>query len=212
MSEFRYYRVQHQTGVDFYRIDPDKPHGKRVRVQEDGLWVDTRHATLTDLLLDVRDNDDEAEEVPVGDVPCPLCMVVAGAVTREVVHEWDDAMVIVPRPAPVCDGHLLVIPKRHVRDVLVDVELSARVHFRALTYAAERLADRALNVATSRGKAATQTEPHLHYHLVPREFGDGLPFLWDRGVPAHLEGDSQCIYCKTVYPSTAGTREGVPTK
>jgi histidine triad (HIT) family protein len=178
--DFRYFRVTTTESTRYYRADPDKPAGKQVRVSDDGRWVDTKFETV-DQFLALAVFVGEVVEIPVDEAPCHLCMVAAGTVTRRVVQEWDDALVIRPWPGGVCDGHLLVLPKRHVRDALVDVELSTRVHFRALSYAAEYLAGGALNVATSRGKAATQTEPHLHIHLVPREFGDGLPFLWDKG-------------------------------
>ena len=39
------------------------------------------------------------------------------------------------------------------------------------------------NVITSAGRAATQTVMHLHFHLVPREPGDGLMLPWsDKGA------------------------------
>ena len=179
MAEFRYFRLITDGNVTHYRVDPDKPVGARVRVSQGGLWVPSGYETV-EQLEDLAPFVGDLGEVPVEEVPCHLCMVVAGTVTRQVVHTWADALVIVPRPAPVVDGHLLVIPTRHVRDALEDAELTAQVVFRAVSYAAGQMGG-SLNIATSIGKPATATEPHAHVHLVPREFGDGLPFLWDRG-------------------------------
>lgn len=187
MADFQFFRIATSVGRRYYRVDPDAPAGRQVRASQDGLWVPTQHET-DEQFLAFTPYMGECQEVPVEWVPCHLCMVVEDTVTRIVKHEWDDALVIVPRPAPVCDGHLLVIPRRHVKDALEDPQLSAQMFFRATTYASEQGMG-ALNIATSRGKPASQTEPHLHIHLVPREFGDGIPFLWDHaGLIPNPEG------------------------
>lgn len=175
MAEFRYYRTD---TPEYFRLDSDAVSGKQVRRQVDGVWVPVPEVEAIKILKRVS-----TREVPVDAVPCPFCLVAEGLVTRSVVHEWDDALVIVPRPAPVTAGHRMVIPRRHVRDALEDPDLTGLVFARAAEFAAAfRVANgRSLNLLTSVGKPATQTEPHLHVHLVPRQYGDGLPLLWDRG-------------------------------
>lgn len=105
---------------------------------------------------------------------CPFCDIVAGRAPAQVVHEWDDALAIVPLN-PVTDGHLLVIPKVHVADVGHDPETSAATMRRAAQLAASQWC----NVITSRGEVATQSVFHLHLHLVPRSEGDLLSLPWD---------------------------------
>jgi histidine triad (HIT) family protein len=97
-----------------------------------------------------------------------------------VVREWPEVIAIRPRH-PVTTGHTLVIPFAHVADVGTDPAVSARTMAAAAQLAGEL---EAANVITSRGAAATQTVRHLHLHVVPREYGDGLPLPW---TPQHSD-------------------------
>jgi len=118
----------------------------------------------------------------VGD--CVFCQIVRGEAPATVVREWDDALAIVPLN-PVVDGHVLVLPKRHVATFFSDPDTSAATMRRAaeMLHGVERHYEpRDHNVITSAGRAATQTVFHLHVHIVPREPGDGLPLPW---TPQH---------------------------
>lgn len=172
-SEFRYFRGERP--VAYYRVDSDALPGGRVRRQEDGLWVslpDDEGVSVLKLA--------STHEVPVDAVPCPFCLVSAGLVSREVLAETSDALVISLPGGGLVPGHALAIAREHVKDAVDDPEVTGRVFAAAAAYAKAHL-EGALNLVTSVGRPATQTEPHLHIHLVPREFGDGLPLLWDRG-------------------------------
>ena len=112
-----------------------------------------------------------------------MCVLQNHSGTRarsQKVHEWDDAIAIVPL-APVTgerflpgEGHVLVIPRVHVSDFAADPVITGRTFQRAA-----ELADlRDSNLITSKGESATQTVHHLHVHLVPRVSRDGLPLPW----------------------------------
>jgi histidine triad (HIT) family protein len=90
------------------------------------------------------------------------------------VREWDDAIAFVPLD-PVTDGHVLVVPRRHVRDAVEDSGVTAAVMLRAVELAGEAASS---NILTSAGTAATQSIFHLHIHVVPREVGDELMLPW----------------------------------
>ena len=105
---------------------------------------------------------------------CVFCQIVAGEVEARVVRRWPGVLAIVPR-SPVVDGHLLVLPTAHVRDVGTDPSISAATMAAAAELAGELPA---ANVITSRGAAATQSVWHLHLHVVPRKAGDCLPLPW----------------------------------
>ncbi len=51
--------------------------------------------------------------------PCVFCEIIAGRAKAAIVHEWDHAIALIPLK-PVTEGHLLVIPKIHVRDFTED--------------------------------------------------------------------------------------------
>ena len=105
---------------------------------------------------------------------CVFCDIAAGHRPATIVRSWVHAIAIKPRGG-VGPGHVLVIPRVHVRDVGEDPAVSAQTMACAATLAAELPA---ANVITSKGDAATQTVMHLHIHVLPRTEGDGLPLPW----------------------------------
>ncbi|MFD5294744.1 HIT family protein [Streptomyces mutabilis] len=109
--------------------------------------------------------------------PCPFCEIVAGRAHAQVAEEWDDTLAIVPLN-PVVNGHLLVIPKEHVRDFVDDPVVSAQTMYRASELVAGL---GSYNLITSKGRPATQSVFHLHLHLIPRAVDDGLALPWYSG-------------------------------
>ncbi|MEU1948147.1 HIT family protein [Streptomyces sp. NPDC020125] len=107
---------------------------------------------------------------------CPFCAIVHDGAPATIVHEWADALAIVPRSGGCTEGHLLVIPRGHVADFTTDPVVAATVQMRAAELAQQMGGQ--WNYLTSCGEAATQTVFHLHGHLVPRTAGDGLALPW----------------------------------
>lgn len=105
---------------------------------------------------------------------CVFCEIIAGKSPATVVHEWTDAVAIVPL-RPCTEGHTLVIPRRHVRDATVDPDVTAATARRA----ADLASGRQCHLITNAGPDAEQTVYHLHWHVIPRASGDGLD-LWPR--------------------------------
>lgn len=123
--------------------------------------------------------------------PCVFCKIVAGDAPANIVEKWGDtALAIVPLN-PVVDGHVIVIPSRHVADAGEEPYVTGDVMACASWFAADRY--ESYNLITSAGAPATQTVFHLHVHVVPRRPGDGLALPWtgqQRPAPTHLEGTS----------------------
>lgn len=109
---------------------------------------------------------------------CPFCEISAGRAPAAVLRAWRDALVIVPR-RPVTEGHVLVIPRRHVADFAEAPWTTGLTALRAAQYA--RTVGGPMNLITSRGREATQSVYHLHLHLVPRRMDDGLALPWCSG-------------------------------
>ena len=89
---------------------------------------------------------------------------------------------------PIVPGHVLVIPKRIVatmeeldEDEYLDVWISVRLVQKLLKahYDCE-----AFNVAIQDGRAAGQSVPHVHVHVLPRTEGD---YENNDDIYAHLE-------------------------
>jgi diadenosine tetraphosphate (Ap4A) HIT family hydrolase len=77
---------------------------------------------------------------------------------------------------PVTNGHMLVIPRRHVTSIFglhpdeqSDIwTLVARVR----AHIAQELGTDGFNIGINDGQAAGQTVPHAHVHVIPRYAGD----------------------------------------
>lgn len=107
---------------------------------------------------------------------CVFCSIVDKSAPATVVREWAEAIAIVPLN-PVVHGHVLVMPKSHVRDAPSAPYTTADT----MRCAAELGASMGPhNVIINVGEDAGQTVFHLHIHLVPRKSGDGLRMPWDK--------------------------------
>jgi histidine triad (HIT) family protein len=112
---------------------------------------------------------------------CVFCDIAAGEAPAEIINSNGFSMTIVPLN-PVTPGHVIVIPRKHVRDALSDPNVTGLVmHSAALM--GQRLRKyhpdyASVNIITSVGAPATQTVFHLHIHVVPRREGDGLHLPW----------------------------------
>lgn len=77
---------------------------------------------------------------------------------------------------PVTEGHLLMIPKRHVETLFELTEEEKAALFEIIasgkTLLEARFAPVGFNFGVNQGIAAGQTIPHLHLHIIPRYAGD----------------------------------------
>ena len=90
------------------------------------------------------------------------------------------------------DGHMLVVPKKHVTNIL-DADEGTLHH---VMDAVKKIANHCVsdcgyegvNMLNANNQCAGQTVFHLHIHLIPRKSGDALPcFPKFAGVVQPLE-------------------------
>ncbi|WP_432774504.1 HIT family protein [Brevibacillus gelatini] len=105
------------------------------------------------------------------DFPCPFCRTQS----LEIILENDKAIAFYDK-YPVQQGHLLIVPKRHVATYFAatDEEIMA-IH--ELIKTGKELLDRkyapdGYNIGVNVGEYGGQTVMHLHIHLIPRYKGD----------------------------------------
>lgn len=103
--------------------------------------------------------------------PCVFCTLPV----QRVVDENETALSI-HDGYPVSPGHTLLIPKRHTESIF-HLSVSERVDLFALLDRAKFTLDREFkpqgyNIGVNDGRAAGQTVPHVHVHLIPRFEGD----------------------------------------
>lgn len=120
---------------------------------------------------------------------CLFCGIVAGAVPSVRVAE-DGATYAFMDVNPAADGHLLVVPKAHSRDLL-DI---APADLAAVSLSAQRIAKAVVgelgadgvNLLNCCGAHAWQTVFHFHLHVVPRYADDAardrLTLPWTAGI------------------------------
>lgn len=118
----------------------------------------------------------------VNAMPCPFCAIVHGTDGHaKVVFRNGGVTAFLPL-TPATRGHVLVVPNRHVADLTELThaegrELGEAIH-RTARAARSALAPDGMNVIQSTGEAATQSVPHVHFHVLPRWHGDRMVLKW----------------------------------
>jgi histidine triad (HIT) family protein len=117
----------------------------------------------------------------VSDPECIFCKIMAGEIPANIVEE-EERTVTFMDINPATRGHMLVVPRRHARDLLEidqdDLEAVAVAAQRAARKAHARLGADGVNLLNSCGSAAWQTVYHFHVHVIPRYEGDPLRLPW----------------------------------
>ena len=77
---------------------------------------------------------------------------------------------------PVSKGHMLIIPKKHIKNYF-EADEQLRAQLWKLVDECKKMSDKKFtpqgyNVGINCGEAAGQTVMHLHIHLIPRYSGD----------------------------------------
>lgn len=106
---------------------------------------------------------------------CIFCDIAQGTRPASVVFADELTMAFVDL-RQFHDGHTLVIPRQHTRDVR-DLDDTTGAAFMATVIRITRAVDAAfpnegLSLWHSIGPAAFQEVPHLHFHIHPRKTGD----------------------------------------
>ena len=120
--------------------------------------------------------------------PCVFCEIARGRKPAHVVLDDDVALAFLD-VRPLFPGHTLLVPRSHVEtladlpDMLLEPHASWRSGCRPSWEAPGRRARHGSFVAMNNG--ISQSVPHLHTHVVPRNPKDGLRgFFWPRGAYA----------------------------
>ena len=126
------------------------------------------------------------------DPDCIFCKIVAGELPSQKVDE-DERTVAFMDISPATRGHLLVVPREHVRNLLEvqpeDLQATMAAAQRLARRVSERLGAAGVNLLNSCGAAAWQTVFHFHVHVIPRYDDDPLRLPWipAEGDPAEIE-------------------------
>lgn len=112
---------------------------------------------------------------------CIFCAIVARRAPGWIVYEDEHAVAFMDIN-PATEGHTLVVPRAHIRDLWeIGEEAAAEVMRAAVRVAGhirEALTPDGINLMHATGAAAFQTVFHFHLHLVPRTWKDPIKLPW----------------------------------
>lgn len=117
---------------------------------------------------------------------CIFCQIAAGKAESWKVYETEHAFAFLDIH-PVNEYHTLVISKRHYTDIFNIPPAELMYVMEALKHVVdlyhEKLDIENVQIVNSSGADAQQDVFHLHFHILPRQKGDGQDITWT----PHLE-------------------------
>lgn len=108
---------------------------------------------------------------------CAFCAIIRGETTATTITETEHLLAFLDH-RPLFHGHTLLVPKVHMR-LLSDLPASQAQEFLTTAQRLERAVEDGLGAAGSMvlvNNVVSQSVPHLHLHVIPRNKGDGLRF------------------------------------
>ncbi|WP_372458427.1 HIT family protein [Streptomyces sichuanensis] len=113
---------------------------------------------------------------------CIFCAIATGGAAGHRVLD-DETVVAFLDARPLFPGHVLVVPKRHA-ETLTDLPAEEVGPFFTRVQRVAGAVERAMGAAGSfvaANNRVSQSVPHFHVHVVPRNRKDGLRgFFWPR--------------------------------
>ena len=113
---------------------------------------------------------------------CAFCAIASGEADAHVVFEDSDTLAFLDN-RPLFPGHSLLIPRKHLETIwdLPDDLLATLFENARLLSQAVREAMEAQGAFVAANNVVSQSVPHFHVHVVPRNRKDGLRgFFWPR--------------------------------
>ena len=108
---------------------------------------------------------------------CVFCKIVNGELPSLKVYEDENTMVFMDIAKDV-DGHMVAIPKKHVKSILDCDEATLQQLMLAVKKVSCHCVDQCgydgVNLLNASDESAGQSVPHFHIHIIPRKKDDGL--------------------------------------
>ncbi len=108
---------------------------------------------------------------------CIFCKIASGEIQGLRVYENEETLAFMDIAKDV-DGHILVIPKAHCKNILdCDPETLSAV-MQTVKIVADHLVENCgyegVNLLNASDESAGQSVPHFHIHIIPRKRDDGI--------------------------------------
>ena len=142
---------------------------------------------------------------------CIFCRIAAGELPGNIIHR-DERVIAFLDASPLMLGHVLVVPVAHV-DTLDDLPPDLVGPLFEVVRRMSIAVQRALNADGSFVAVNTrvsQSVPHVHVHVVPRNEGDGLfsprPIWKRRSYASDVEAAEYARKIKATYAAVSAGR------
>jgi histidine triad (HIT) family protein len=115
--------------------------------------------------------------VPDDSATCAFCAIIRGETKAEIIDETEHTISFLDH-RPLFRGHTLLVPKAHVR-LLRDLPAGRVAEFFLEAQRLEAAVEAGLDADGSMiliNNVISQSVPHLHLHVIPRNRKDGLRF------------------------------------
>jgi histidine triad (HIT) family protein len=125
----------------------------------------------------MRGPDDAPDSALDSTVTCAFCAIIAKRADAAIVLETERLLAFLDI-RPLFRGHTLLVPKTHLR-LLSDLPAAQAAEFLLTAQRLERAVEDGLAAAGSMilvNNVISQSVPHLHLHVIPRNVKDGLRF------------------------------------
>ena len=122
---------------------------------------------------------------------CVFCKIVNGDIPSYKVYEDEYSLVFMDIAKDV-DGHMVAIPKKHVKCIL-DCDTETLNHLitsvkKVANHCVEHCGYDGVNLLNASDESAGQSVPHFHIHIIPRKHGDNID-AWPKFDGSHREID-----------------------
>ena len=110
---------------------------------------------------------------------CPFCQIIRGEIPSAKVYEDEHTLAFLDI-APFVEGHTLVIPKKHIKNMLEFDPNHATHLFKTIKHVAPAVmkatGSEGFHILQNNFMAAGQTVFHAHWHIIPRAKNDNFIF------------------------------------
>lgn len=108
---------------------------------------------------------------------CVFCKIINGEFSSRKIYEDNQTLAFLDVAKDV-DGHILVVPKKHVKNIM-DCKMETLQDVMAtVKKVSNHLVDKCgydgVNILNCSDESAGQSVPHFHVHIIPRKLGDGV--------------------------------------
>lgn len=108
---------------------------------------------------------------------CIFCKIIKGEIPCYKIYEDEDVLVFLDIAGDI-DGHTLVVPKKHVKNILdCDNETLHKV-INVVQLVSKHYVSNCgydgVNTMNANEQCSGQSVFHLHFHIIPRKIGDNV--------------------------------------